>query len=200
MKRQAYMRVMILLAAALGQGQALAADLGIPRGSYGLDKTHAYISFGYSHLGFSTPQVGFNDFDVQLQLDAADPSKSEFAVTIEAASVDSRVAKFDEHLRGADYFDVATFPQITFVSTSIQMLDEKTATVQGDLTIKGVTKPTNLKLTLNKAGNHPILRKPTLGVSAVGTISRSQWGLSNYAPAVSDEVTLTVSVEMPKLN
>ena len=163
-----------------------AAGLGVPDGRYGLDKTHGYITFGYSHLGFSNPEVGFNDFDVDLTLDASSPEASSFSVNINAESVDSRVDKFDDHLKGADYFDVANHKAITFVSEKISMTSANTADITGLLTIKGQSHPVTLAAVLNKAGMHPLAGIPALGVSATASVSRSQWGLSKYVPMVSD--------------
>lgn len=174
-----------------------AAGLGVPDGRYGLDKTHGYITFGYSHLGFSNPEVGFNDFDVDLTLDASSPEASSFSVNINAESVDSRVDKFDDHLKGADYFDVANHKAITFVSEKISMTSANTADITGLLTIKGQSHPVTLAAVLNKAGMHPLAGIPALGVSATATLSRSQWGLSKYVPMVSDEVQLRIEIELP---
>jgi polyisoprenoid-binding protein YceI len=183
----------LLLAFAL----PVAAAINAPSGNYGLDKTHAYITLTYSHLGFSNPHLGFNDFDVKLQLNANEPHKSTFEVVIEAASVDSRVAEFDEHLVGERFFDVANHPKILFASRTITMTSDATATIVGDLTIKGITKPVTLEATLNKAAMHPMLKRPTLGVSAVGALRRSDWDLGYAVPMVTDEVQLYLSVEMP---
>lgn len=176
----------------------VAAELGVPSGQYGLDKTHGYITFSYSHLGFSNPEVGFNDFDVDLVLDAQNPENSSFDVTIAAASIDSRVAEFDRHLHGADYFDVQAHPSIAFVSSAISMTSATTADITGNLTIKGVSKPVTLAATLNKAGMHPLQKVPALGVSARAMIKRSDWGLSKYVPMVSDDVELRIEVELPR--
>lgn len=173
------------------------AAINAPSGTYGLDKTHAYITVTYSHLGFSNPHLGFNDFDVKLTLDADAPAESRFEVTIDAASVDSRVDEFDEHLIGERFFDVAKHPQIVFTSSSITMTSDATATIVGDLTIKGITKPVTLEATLNKAAMHPMLKRPTLGVSAVGELRRSDWNLGYAVPMVTDEVQLYLSVELP---
>ncbi len=178
----------------------VAAAINAPSGNYGLDKTHAYITVTYSHLGFSNPHLGFNDFDVKLALDANEPQNSSFAVTIDAASVDSRVAEFDEHLVGERFFDVANHPKIVFTSTAITMTSDATATIVGDLTIKGITKPVTLEATLNKAAMHPMLKRPTLGVSAVGELRRSDWDLGYAVPMVTDEVQLYLSVELPLLD
>jgi len=181
---------------ALMSAAVFAAELPVPSGSYGLDKTHGYITFSYTHLGFSNPQVGFNAFDVDLQLDAKNPGNSSFSVVIDAASIDSRVAEFDRHLHGDDYFAVGVHPQITFVSSAVVMTSANTADISGELKIKGVSKPVTLKATLNKAGMHPLQRVPALGVSARATIKRSAWGLSKYVPMVSDEVDLEIEVEL----
>ena len=174
------------------------ADWNVPTGTYGLDKTHGYISFTYSHLGFSNPQLGFDDFEVSLQADPAKPEQSQLQVTIAAASIDSRVALFDEHLNGEQYFDTAKYPEIAFRSKEIVATGENTFDVVGELTIKDVTAPLTLRATINKAGNHPISKLPTIGVSATGTLSRSAWGLSQYTPLVGDEVSLSIEVELPQ--
>ena len=186
--------VKVMTAKPSAGGQAL----GVPSGTYGLDKTHGYITFGYSHLGFSNPEVGFNDFDVDLTLDADAPQNSSFEVVIQAASIDSRVAKFDEHLIGPDYFDVATHKTIRFVSSAIQMTSANTADITGTLTLKGQSHPVTLSAVLNKAGIHPIARVPALGVSATATLKRSQWGLDKYVPLVSDEVEVRIEIELPE--
>ena len=178
--------------------KAPGTTLGVPSGRYGLDKTHGYLSFSYEHLGFSKPELGFNDFDVDLTLDAENPAASEFNVTVQADSIDSRVAEFDKHLKGSDYFDVANNKEITFKSSEVEMTSATTADVTGTLTIKGQSHPITLKVVLNKAGIHPLQRVPAIGVSAQGTLSRSQWGLSKYVPMVSDEVELRIEVELPR--
>ena len=175
-----------------------AASLSVPDGRYGLDKTHGYITFSYSHLGFSNPEVGFKVFDVELNLNAADPAASTFEARIDAASIDSRVDEFNKHLVGADYFDVENYPEITFVSGSIRMTSDTTADITGTLTIKDQSHPLTLAAVLNKAGMHPLARVPALGVSARATLSRSQWGLKKYVPMVSDEVELRIEIELPQ--
>lgn len=174
------------------------ADWNVPSGAYGLDKTHGYISFSYSHLGFSNPHIGFDEFEVVLQADADQPENSQLEVTIAAASIDSRVPLFDEHLNDEQYFDTTNHPKITFRSNEIVATGEDTFEVNGELTIKGVTAPLTLSANINKAGNHPISKLPTIGVSATGTLSRSAWGLSQYTPLVSDEVMLFIEVELPQ--
>lgn len=173
------------------------ADLSdVPSGKYTLDSSHGYITFTYSHLGFSNPRVGFNRFDTELELDSSDPENSSIKVTIDASSIDSRVAEFNEHLNGSDFFNTSEYPTITFKSTKVEATGENTYDVTGDLTILGTTKPVTLATTINKAANHPMRNVPTVGVSASTTLMRSEWGLGAYVPAVSDEVELSIEVEL----
>lgn len=190
------MRPLATAAALAVSLSAHAADLStLPAGDYELDKTHAYITFSYSHLGFSNPHVGFDVFDASLALNAEDPEQSVVEVVIDATSINSRVAKFDEHLNGDDFFATAENPTITFTSTEIESTGEDTYDITGDLTIKGTTKPITLAATVNKAANHPMRRVPWVGMSATTTLLRSDFGLGRYAPNVGDEVTIDIEVE-----
>jgi len=181
----------------LAQFPAAAADLSaVPSGTYQEDDQHAYVIFSYTHLGFSSPKVRFDDFDVTLELDSEDPEASRIDVGIDVSGVDSGVEVFDGHLMGGDYFDLANHPRITFESTAIEKAGGNTYDVTGDLTIRGRTQPVTLAATINGAGEHPLKEIPAVGISATGTLLRSDWGLDQYVPAVSDEVTLTIEVEM----
>ena len=173
------------------------ADLSdVPSGVYTLDSTHGYITFTYSHLGLSNPRVGFNRFDTTLELDSRNPENSAIDVTIDASSIDSRVEEFNGHLNGSDFFNTAEYPTITFESTKVEATGENTFDVTGNLTILDTTKPVTLQATINKASNHPMRNVPTVGVSATTKLMRSDWGLGAYAPAVSDEVELSIEVEL----
>jgi polyisoprenoid-binding protein YceI len=168
----------------------------MPAGTYELDSQHGYVTFSYTHLGFSRPVIAFRDVSVELDLNPSDPGASALTVEIDPASVDSGVDDFDDHLRNEDFFDVDKHPEITFVATSIALSGDDTATVTGDLTIKGITKPVTLDATINKTGEHPFNKKPTIGISATGKLLRSEWALGKYAPAVTDEVVLNLQVEL----
>ncbi|MEJ2603794.1 MAG: YceI family protein [Gammaproteobacteria bacterium] len=181
----------------LAQAPATAADLtAVPSGTYHQDDQHAYVVFSYTHLGFSNPQVRFDDFDVTLRLDSEDPEASKIGVDIDVSSVDSGVEVFDSHLKGAEYFDLASHPAITFESTGIEKTGENSYDVSGELTIRGKSVPVTLATRINGAGLHPLKEVPAVGVSATGTVLRSDWGLDEYVPMVSDEVTLTIEVEL----
>lgn len=187
----------ICAAALIAMPLTVTADLSaVPSGKYALDSSHGYITFTYSHLGFSNPRVGFNSFDAVLDLDTGNPENSMVEVTIDATSIDSRVAEFNEHLNGADFFNTAEYPTITFKSTKVEATGDNTFDVTGDLTILGTTKPVTLATTINKADNHPLRNVPTVGVSASTKLMRSEWGLGAYVPAVSDEVELSIEVEL----
>ena len=192
--RAACLAVSLILA-----GQAAADLSAVPAGSYGLDKTHGYITFTYSHLGFSNPRVGFDAFDVALDLDNEAPENSSLEVMIDAASINSRVEEFDEHLNGDKFFDTSEYPNIDFQSTGIEQTGDDTFRVNGNLTIKGVTRAVTLDAKINKAATHPLSKTPTVGVSATTSLLRSEWGLGDYVPMVSDRVEVEIEVELPKL-
>lgn len=186
---------MTLLALAIN-AQADLSD--VPSGEYGLDDHHGYISFTYSHIGFSTPHVGFRNFDANLTLDSENPQRSVIEVVIDTTSIDSRVDEFNGHLRGSNFFDTDNYPQATFKSTSIEASGDDTYDVTGDLTIKGMTKSVLLEATLNKAAMHPMRNVPTVGFSAETKINRSDFGMDRAVPAIGDEVTIYITVEMPQ--
>jgi polyisoprenoid-binding protein YceI len=110
-------------------------------GSYAIDPTHSRIGFVARHAMVTKVRGSFNDFAGAGYFDVEDPTKSNLTLTIQAASIDTRNADRDGHLKGNDFFDMATYPTIEFVSTSVEALDEEHYRVTGDLTIKGVTKP-----------------------------------------------------------
>jgi len=183
-------------AAAFVSTSAIAADLSkVPSGSYDLDKTHAYVNFQYNHLGFSNPTLSFEDFDIQFALDVDDPTKSSAMLEIKVDSIDTGSEIFHEHLTGEKWFNTSNHDTITFQSTAIEANADGTFSMTGDLTIKEVTKPVTMTVTINGAMPHPRSKKPTIGVTATGEILRSEWGLGNAAPFVSDEVKLNVEAE-----
>ena len=169
-----------------------------PSGHYKMDVTHGYVTFTYSHFGLSNPQISFKSVDANITLDAGDPTASAVNVTIAADSIDSDIDIFNQHLNSENWFDTAQFPEITFVSTGLTHDAENhdVGTLTGDLTIKGITKPVTLDVNLLGAmAEHPIKKVPTIGVNATATVLRSDFDLGAYAPAVSDEVTITISGE-----
>ncbi|RMD88018.1 MAG: polyisoprenoid-binding protein [Alphaproteobacteria bacterium] len=162
---------------------------------YVMDKAHTHIGLTWNHLGFSDFRARFRDFDGTLVLDPEAPENSRVEVTIPLDSIDTNVPRLDEHLKSADFFDVAKYPVATFRSTRIERTGEKTARLHGELTLHGVTRPVVLDVRLNGMGEHPLTHKPSVGFTAEGVVKRSEFGLTAYVPMVSDEVHLFISTE-----
>lgn len=179
---------------AAGQGDISSAT----KGYYVVEPTHAYISFSYNHLGFSYPVVGFTAFGGSLNIDPEDLASTEVKIMIDADSIDSRVEVFNSHLKGENFFNVEEHPQILFKSTAALPASASSGKLAGDLTIKGITKPVVLDVVLHNAAKNPISGKEVIGVSGKTTVKRSEWDLGLYAPNVSDEVDIVVSVEFIK--
>ena len=164
-------------------------------GTYALDPTHTDVLVEWTHFGFSKPSAHFGITEGKLVYDADDVSKSSVEVTIPVTAIDTFVPKLDEHLKSADFFDAGKFPTATFKSTSVAAAGTNKLTVTGDLTVKGITKPVTLDVTLNGAGEHPMAKKQAIGFSATGTLKRTGFGVGAYAPNVSDDVQLRITTE-----
>lgn len=163
--------------------------------SYKLDPNHTDVIAQWNHFGFSNPSLHFGQADGTLVYDADDVSASSVQVTLPLSGLDSFVPDFDEHLKSADFFDAAKFPAATFKSTRVEAAGEGKLKVTGDLTIKDITKPVVLDVTLNKAADHPMAKRPAIGFDASATIKRSDFDLAMYVPNVSDEVKLRITTE-----
>jgi polyisoprenoid-binding protein YceI len=170
----------------------------IAPGKYVLEENHAYLSFSYSHLGLSHPQIQFTDFDAELDLNGNNMSESAVSITIDAASIDSTIPVLNQELRGAEFFDVENNPQITFETTSYKETSDNTGQLHGDLTVLGITKPVSLDVTINSAAMNAMNRREMIGISATGQLNRSDFGLTAYAPAVGDELSLSIQAEFEK--
>lgn len=181
-----------LLASLLAVASASAFAAPVP---YTLDPNHTQIQFSYNHFGFSNITGRFDKFEGDFQFDAAHPEKSSVSVTIPIDSVDMGVEKLDAHLKTPDFFDAAKFPTMSFHSTKVSKVDGHHLRVAGDLSIHGVTKPVVLNVTINKIGEHPMAKVAAAGFDASTKIKRSDFGVGNYAPAVSDEVTIHITTE-----
>jgi len=169
-----------------------------PAGIYKSEETHAYITFQYLHQGYARPTLRWNEFDATIDLNPSNPTDSKLSVTIDAASIDSGVERFDQHLVSADFFDVENHSEITFVSTSLSQTVTGSGTLNGMLTMKGISKPVTLDVKLNKVGEHFQTKKPIIGISASTQIKRSEWDLGLYTPLVGDEVDISIEIEFVK--
>ena len=165
--------------------------------TYVVEGTHTFPSFSYTHLGFSTQQSRFDKTTGKITIDRAAKTGS-LDVSIDAKSVNTGVEVFNGHLKGEDYFNVEKFPVITFKSSNFKFDGDKPATINGDLTIKGVTKPVTLAVTSFNCAPHPFTKKEVCGANASTRIKRSEFNAGKNAPAVSDEVTLNIAVEAVK--
>jgi polyisoprenoid-binding protein YceI len=146
-------------------------------GNYVLDPSHSRVGFVARHAMVTKVRGAFNDVAGAGYLDAADPSRSHLEVTIQAASIDTRNADRDAHLRGNDFFDMEHYPEIHFVSTSVEPAGEVTYRVTGDLTIKGVTKPVTIDFEFTGAAVDPFGNN-RIGLEGSTTINRKDWGVN----------------------
>jgi polyisoprenoid-binding protein YceI len=168
--------------------------------AYVLNGSHSQVLFTYDHAGFSTTFGMFSGFGGDVMFDAEDPAASSVSVTFPAESMitgwDARSGHF---LQSGDFFKLDEFPDVTFASTGIELTGEDTANITGDLTLNGVTKSVVLDTVLNAQTDEypfpPYQGKKALGLDATVTLVRSEFNLGMFAPFVSDEIPLTISIE-----
>ena len=165
--------------------------------TYMLDTNHTKPRFEYNHFGYSEQLSRFDTVKGTITLDRAAKTGSA-DVEIDATSVDTGYPLFNGHLQGEDFFDTKKFPTITFKSNKFKFDGDKVVAVDGDLTIKGITKPVTLTVTSMMCMPHPIMKKDACGANATATVKRSEFNMAKYTPYVSDEVTLTIPVESIK--
>ncbi|MCC6597891.1 MAG: polyisoprenoid-binding protein [Alphaproteobacteria bacterium] len=163
--------------------------------NYTFDKEHTQIFFTVNHLGFSNSTGSFQTFDGGFTFDRGEPQKSKVELTIPTDSLEMNDDKWNEHLKGKDFFNVTAFPTMTFKSTKIDVTGENTANITGDLTLLGVTHPVTLAATLNKADKHPFGDKYMAGFSATASLKRSEFGMDYGLPMVGDDVKIHIEVE-----
>lgn len=166
-----------------------------PAGVYKTDPGHAYLSFSYNHMGYSNPIVRWGGWSADLNWNPAAPDQSSVTASIDVASIDTGVDKLDEHLKSPDFFDAQAHPAITFQSTGLALNGGSAAIMTGDLTIKGVTRPVTLDVTINKAADDSFAKAYKLGFSATGVLKRSDFGVDRYVPMVSDETPFRIEAE-----
>lgn len=186
-------RRLLLTSLLVASVPAFAAD------QYDIDPTHTVVSFGWNHFGFSNPTARLEKVSGTLMLDQADLTKSTISVTMPFDGLHTGVAKLDEHLKTADFFDAAKYPDITFKSTKVEKVSANALKVTGDLTVHGVTKPVTLNVKVNKIGIFEIpqmkVKIPAAGFDAETTIKRSEFGVGGYVPAVSDEIPVRITLD-----
>ena len=191
------MHALSKLSAALVIAAATATSAMAAPETYTVDGTHTFERFSYSHFGLSTQLSHFTKTTGTVVLDKA-AKTGKVDIVIDTKSVDTGYATFNEHIQGADFLDTAKYPTATFKSTKVRFEGDKPVAIDGDLTIKGVTKPVTLTVTHFVSMPHPMLKKDAIGADAQVVVKRSEFGAGKYAPHVGDDVTITVSLEAIK--
>ena len=170
---------------------------------WNLDRSHSSIKFSVSHMVVSEADGKFGDFTVNVASDKDDFSDAKIDVSIKASSINTDDAKRDEHLRSADFFDVANHPTITFKSKSMKKSGNGTYKLSGDFTMRGVTKPITLDVKYGGTQKSP-WGQTVAGFKITGKINRKEFGVSwskmldQGGAVVGDEVELTANIEITK--
>jgi len=170
---------------------AVAAD------NYTIDPNHTFPVFEVNHLGYSVQHGRFNKTSGKITLDMA-AKKGSVDLTIETTSLDMGFPLWDEHISAEGFLNTAKFPTITFKSNKLVFKDDKVIAAEGDFTMLGVTKPLTVTVNGFVCGDHPFTKKPMCGANIGGVIKRSDFGMTKYVPAISDDIKIHVPVEAYK--
>ena len=168
---------------------ALAAPAG-----YTIDPNHTFPVFEVDHLGFSTQRGRFNKTSGRITLDTA-ARQGSVDVTIDVASIDMGFAKWNDNMRGENYFNTDAHPTITFKADRLMFDGERPVSAEGSLTMLGVTRPVTLTINRFRCAPHPLNKRETCGADVVATLKRSEFGMTKYIPSVGDDVRLLIAVE-----
>lgn len=194
--RSALLALALLAAPAIAQAPTTipgAPDVSrVKAGTYKLDPGHSQVVFTLNHMGFTEYTGQFTQPTGMMMLDPANPSKDMVDITFPIDKVSTTVPALDEHLKKPDFFDAVKYPTAHFVSTKVTM-SGMNATINGNLTLKGVTKPVVLAVRFVGAGTNGMTKKLTAGFAATTAIKRSDFGVSYGLPVVSDDVRLTIN-------
>jgi polyisoprenoid-binding protein YceI len=182
----------LAVTAALGLATFAAAAAPV---TYTFDTTHSRVTFYVNHFGFSNSVGEFKLADGTFIFDSDDWSKSKVDAKIPVQSLELGDIKWNTHVLSPDFLESAKYPEITFTSKKLEKVDATHGKLYGDLTIKGVTKPVVLDLTVNKVGEHPVRKTQAAGFTATVTVHRSEFGVAAYVPAVADDVVIRIEVE-----
>jgi polyisoprenoid-binding protein YceI len=175
----------------------------VPTGTWTVDPAHTKVGFAVKHMGISTVRGEFGEFEGTLVL-GEDLSSAHAHGSVKTASVDTNQPQRDEHLRSADFFDAANYPEITFESTSIEQADEDTYRITGQLTLHGVTRELVLHAEIQGTETDPQSGNDKIGLEVTGQLSRGDYGMAfNMALGsgnmmVSDKVKLALDIEAVK--
>jgi len=162
--------------------------------AYQVDPTHTFANFSYEHLGLSRQNNTFNNTTGVLILDL-EKKTGKLDIEIDLLSVNTGADIFNEHLQGPDFFDTENHPTAFFESNEVIFNGDEPIAVEGELRIKGITQPVTFVLDHYVQTEHPMLKRPVVGANAHTKVKRSDFDMDKYVPAISDEVTITVSFE-----
>jgi len=190
MKKLAVLLLPLVAASTLYSTASQAAAI-----DYQLDAAHTSIVVSWDHFGFSHPTADIPGATGTINFDPQHPTTSSVKVSIPVRNIDTHVPALTKEFLASDYFDTAKYSTATFTSTKVIVRGEHQYDVQGNLTLKGITKPLTLHATLNKIGEHAMVKKQAVGFDATATLQRSVFGIDKYIPAVSDDITLRISTE-----
>lgn len=165
--------------------------------TYTLDPTHTYPHFAVSHLGFSTMHGRFDKTSGKFTIDRAAKTGS-VDVMIETASINTGLQKRDDHLRSPDFFNTAEFPQVTYKATVVRFAGDVPTTVEGNLTLLGITRPVTLTIAAFKCGTNPMNKRAMCGIDATAYLKRSDFGMKYALPGAGDDLKLTIEAEAYK--
>jgi polyisoprenoid-binding protein YceI len=181
-----------LLLAAVVAAPALAAPE-----TFVVEPTHTFPRFSYNHLGYSVQLSRFDKTSGKVVFDKAAKTGS-VDIVIDTKSVSTGSNVFNEHIQAEDYLDTAKYPTATFKSTKVIFEGDKPAKVEGNLTLKGVTKPVTLTVTSFQTMPHPMVKKDAIGANATAKVKRSDFNMGKNVPYVGDEVTIDIAIEAIK--
>ena len=194
----AILGVLLASPASAAPGVSTTKFAEMPTGTYGSDHAHTSVVARLSHMGYSSYTLRFAKALAEYRFDPAAPEASRITATIDPASIDTGSKSFDQELAGKGWFDVKTYPEITFASSHIDIGDGMHGRVDGDLTLHGVTRPVTLMVTFNGVGGDLIPLVTRSGFSASATIKRSDFGIDRYEGLVGDEVQLVIEIEFTR--
>ncbi|SDC08804.1 YceI family protein [Paraburkholderia lycopersici] len=170
-------------------------EADVPPGHYVLDAHHWSIVFDVDHFHYTRFVMRFDRAQAQLDWPAPDVEAASVSATIDATSLDTNVSALDAMVKGTQMLDVERYAQIRFASTHFERTGEGRGMLTGNLTIRGVTQPVTLDVTLNGYAPNPLTKQPTLGFTASGHFSRAAFGLTTWYPAVGDEIDVRIEAE-----
>lgn len=179
--------------------QPAVAPEAVQSGTYKVESNHTLAAFSINHFGFNDFFGVIPGATGSLTLDAKAPAASKLDVSLPVAAISTTNATLDGELKSADWFDAAQYPTIRFVSQQVVKTGPRTARISGTVTMHGVSKPLTLNATFGGAGVNPMDKAYTVGFSAVGTLKRSDFGVTKYVPMVGDDVTLKITAAFEKI-